>query len=183
MGKVYKAYGGLRLKQFIDAYKKGYDENTLSICNPNFTFAMAQIGGGFGGERHPACIEYPLIDIDPSTPETQPECHAILKIPCETPGQADCLSSGYRETLLPECRDPVSGLPLNPANPEPGSVPDLIRPCWYLFYDTTPTGCPDSSNGQRIAVLFEPERGPPPASLLTVKCLTCPDSDPECASP
>ena len=42
-GNIYKAYGGLRLKKFINAFK-GTDENVFSICNDDFTDAMTQIG-------------------------------------------------------------------------------------------------------------------------------------------
>ena len=181
-GKVYKAYGGLRLKQFIDAYKKGYDENASSICNSDFTAAMVQIGYGSIGVRHPACIDSPLVDTDPSTPEIDPECQVIEQIQCEMPGQANCLPSGYQEQSFPQCRDSL-GSHLDPANPQMESVPDDNRPCWYLGYDTTTMGCPASPNGARVFVLRKPGHIAPPGSLLRIACLTCPDSDPECASP
>ena len=179
-GSTYKAYGGLRLKQFIDGF--GANGARFSICSTDFTAAMTMFGGTMMDNRRPACIVYPLVDTDPGTPGTQPDCQAVQKISCETPGQGDCLSTGYRETLFPECRDQASGLPLNPADPELDSVPDDNRPCWYLYYDPNPmTGCPNAFNGQRITVLFKTGQMAPPDSLLTIQCLTRPDSVPECA--
>jgi hypothetical protein len=47
---VYKAYGGLRLKKFLDAFPQIDAQgnpvaNTFSICNADFSNAMLQIGG------------------------------------------------------------------------------------------------------------------------------------------
>jgi hypothetical protein len=179
-GKVYKAYGGLRLKQFIDAYKKGYDENASSICNSDFTAAMIKIGYAPIGISHPACLESPLIDTDPSTPELDPECQVIEEIQCETPGQGTCRPSGYQEQSFPECKD-SQGSRLEPANPQMESVPDDSRPCWLLSYDRSPTGCPDSPKGARILVLRKTGHIAPPGSLLRVACLTCPGDDELCS--
>ena len=181
-GRSYKAYGGLRLKQFIDAYKKGDDYSTSSICNPDFTNVMWQIAPGLGWDPNPRCINDPLIDIDPSTPEIDPECQVIEQIQCETPGQGTCRRSGYQEQSFPECKD-SHGSRLDPPNPQVESVPEDNRPCWYLGYDVMSASCPISFRGQRIHVLRKPGTIPPPGSLLTVKCFTCPDSDTECAFP
>jgi hypothetical protein len=43
-GNIYKAYGGLRLKKFLDAFKKPNETNVFSVCNPDFSEAMTQIG-------------------------------------------------------------------------------------------------------------------------------------------
>jgi hypothetical protein len=183
-GNIYKAYGGLRLKQFIDGFH--YNGAHFSICNSDFTYAMMMFSNGIANALKPACFVYPLIDTDPSTPDTQPDCQVIEQISCDTPGQGDCLSTGYRETLFPECRDPVSALPFDPAtltptSPQLASVPDDNRPCWFLYYDPDPTtGCPNAFNGQRITVLFKTGQMAPPDSLLTIQCLTRPDSVPEC---
>jgi hypothetical protein len=40
-GNIYKAYGGLRLKKFLDAFQKtnpqGTVQNTFSLCDADFT--------------------------------------------------------------------------------------------------------------------------------------------------
>ncbi len=41
-GNIYKAYGGFRLKKFIDSF--GNNGQRFSICNPDFSDAMTQIG-------------------------------------------------------------------------------------------------------------------------------------------
>ena len=48
-GNIYKAYGGFRLKEFVDTFKRNDGggvaiQNTFSICKSNFTDAMTQIG-------------------------------------------------------------------------------------------------------------------------------------------
>jgi hypothetical protein len=48
-GNIYKAYGGLRLKEFVDSFQKTNSSgvpirNTFSICKSDFTDAMTQIG-------------------------------------------------------------------------------------------------------------------------------------------
>jgi len=47
------------------------------------------------------------------------------------------------------------------------------RPCWYLSYDHSDTGCPLSPNGQRISALRKTGTVAPPGTMLTMKCLTC----------
>jgi len=178
-GNTFKAYGGLRLKQFIDAYKGGYDENTFSICNQDLTAAMTQFDLFVWDPRRP-CIDSPLIDTDPSTPEIDPECQVIEQRQCGTPGQGACLPSGYQEQSIPECRD-TQGNRLDPANPQWDSVSDDNRPCWLLDYDRSPAGCPTSPNGARILVLRKEGYVAPPNSLLRIACLTCPRDDQLCS--
>ena len=177
-GTSYKAYGGLRLKQFMDAF--GDHGQTFSICNPDYTAAMTQFGDAIVKVLKPACLDSPLIDIDPSTPEIDPECQVIEQIRCETPGQGACLVSGYQERSFSECRD-SQGNRLDPADPQLDSVPEDGRPCWYLFYDTSAAGCPTTPNGARILVLRKPGTIAPPGSLLRIACLTCPRVDQPCS--
>jgi hypothetical protein len=191
-GNIYKAYGGLRLKQFIDAYKKGNDQNTFSICNSDFASAMTQIGNAIAKVSKPGCVLFPLIDTQPSpAPGTargplQPECQVILRISCDTPGRGTCLPSGYIESPVPECKDPSSGLPFDPATVTPtsaqlDSVPDSNRPCWYLYYTTdSVVGCPEAYNGQRITALLPSGTQAPVGTLLAGKCLTCAWADQAC---
>jgi hypothetical protein len=177
-GNIYKAYGGLRLKNFIDAY--GDHGQTFSICNPDFTDAMTQIGDAIVRAMRPGCVPYPLMDTDPKAPGIQPECQAFDRIPCDLPGSGDCLVIGYTETPLPECTDD-QGNPLAPASPPIESVSENSRPCWYLSYATSPAVCSNAPKGQRISVLRRAGQPAPAGARLSLTCLTCPDSDPECA--
>jgi hypothetical protein len=177
-GNIYRAYGGLRLKKFIDAYKKDNDQNTFSICNSDFTSAMTQIGNAIVKVLKPGCVNYPLIDTDASTPNVvEPECQVLDRISCDKPNVDRCLSSGYEENRLLECIDPNTQRPLIPANAtsaqELNKIPDSSRPCWYLAYDKTPTGCPEAPNGQRILALRPSGTVAPAGTLLAMKCLTC----------
>ena len=186
---IYKAYGALRNKKFLDAFAKTDTQgnpvqNVFSICNPaNFTDAMTAIGNSIVQVLKPGCVQYPLIDTDPITPGTQPECQVVDRISCDTPGattpQGLCLTSGYVENPLPECMNGT--VPLTPTKPETNNVPDSARPCWYLYYDTSPTtGCPNAYLGQRITALRKTNQTAPAGTLLSMKCLTCARSDQKC---
>jgi hypothetical protein len=179
------AYGGLRLKKFIDAY--GDKGKVFSICNPDFTDAMTQTGSDLVRAMTivVGCVPFALADTDPNTPGVQPECQVVDKIACDTPGVGACLFTGYQENTLSECMDIEGGTsiaaPLNPANPQINNVPDGERPCWYLWYDTDPvTGCSGAPNGQRISVLRPTGSVAPAGSELVVNCQTCPASNPGC---
>jgi hypothetical protein len=184
-GNIYKAYGGLRLKKFIDAF--GDNGKVFSICNPEFADALSQTGGVLASaiKSDGGCVPSALLDADPNTPGIQPECQVLDKLACGVPGAGSCLVTGYQENYLSECMDiasaPASNLPLNPANPQINNVPDGERPCWYLWYDTDPvTGCSGAPNGQRISVLRPTGSVAPAGSELVVYCQTCPASNPGC---
>ena len=189
-GNIYKAYGGLRLKKFIDAFQKTYyatgpGPNTFSLCDDDFTKAMTEIGAATAIVLKPGCVQYPLMDTDPNTPGTQPRCRVIDQIACDTPGTPlNCLGAGYEEFYRDECIDPTTGLPLDPATAQDNlnKIPntDSARPCWYLYYDTSTAGCPDAPKGQRITVLRKSGETAPAGTLLSLSCMTCPASNPDC---
>jgi hypothetical protein len=187
-GNIYKAYGGLRLKNFLDAFQKidmrgNPVQNTFSVCNADFTIAMTAIANAIAQVLKPGCVQYPLLDTDPSTPGIQPECQALECIPCDSPGTGNCLSNGYEDYARSECIDPTTGLPLDPTNPQTAKVPDSARPCWYLYYDPDPnTGCPNAYMNQEIAVLRKTGTTVPPGTMLSMKCLTCARADQTCPS-
>jgi hypothetical protein len=56
------------------------------------------------------------------------------------------------------------------------------RPCWYLSYDHSDTGCPQAPNGQMISALRKTGAVAPTGTIVEGKCLTCPASDPTCAT-
>jgi hypothetical protein len=188
-GNIYKAYGALRLKKFIDSF--GDHGQTFSICNSNFANAMGQIGGAVAQVLKPGCVDYPLIDTDPIAPGTQPECQVFERVPCATPGQNACLESGFTETSLPECQD-GQGNHLDPASLDSSvasqaqidavlaTVDDASRPCWYLGYDHGIAGCSNVFNGQRVSALLPMGTVASPGTLLSMQCLTCPATDASC---
>ena len=201
---IYKAYGGLRLKEFVDSFKRIGENgkemvNTFSICKSNFTDAMKQIGQAIAKVLTPGCVPYPLIDIQPSVPDggipgpLQPECQATDHQPC---GDGN---GCYNDTSILECKD-SQGKPLDPNLLDPGTAAQPLhsrtqidavlntisqdqRPCWYLSYDHSDTGCPAAPNGQRISALRKTGTVAPPGTELQVKCLTCSNPDPNIACP
>jgi hypothetical protein len=189
-GNIYKAYGGLRLKQFIDAF--GDNGKVFSICNSDFTNAMQQIGDAIAQVLKPGCVQYPLIDTNSKTKDiTEPECQVRDRTPCKDVYKEGCLESLFKETKLAECKD-ASGNILDPASLDLGSaqaVQDVVdakisqdqRPCWYLSYDNTPTtGCSGSYKGQRISAARPNNTPAPPGTFLGMQCLTCASADQKC---
>jgi hypothetical protein len=181
-GNVYKAYGGLRLKKFIDAF--GAQGQTNSICNSDFSGAMVNFGNGIASmmQTRPICVEPALVDSNASTAGAQPDCQATLRTPCENPGQGACLPTGYQESPILECKD-VSDKPLSSQNPQPNMIPETNRPCWYLSYDLdSVTGCPNSFQGQKISVLAQTGETAAPGTMFGLSCLICQTAgDPRCA--
>jgi hypothetical protein len=183
-GNIYKAYGGLRLKRFIDAFGNG--GRTLSICNTDFTNAMAQVpdvGRSMMEVSSPGCIDAPLIDTDPNTPEIEPDCQVFYQSPCDTLGIAGCQQTGWATRPLSECKD-AQGKILDPASLEHSvysqaqidavlaTVSENLRPCWYISYDNSFLGCAASYDGQRISYLPTSGIVAHPGALLVAECLT-----------
>jgi hypothetical protein len=183
-GNIYKAYGGLRLKRFIDGF--GANGRTYSICENDLAPVMTEIGNRIGyavtQKLWPACIPAPLVDENRSLPGLQPDCVVKDRQPCEPTDGGACPSNGYLETALPQCTD-ASGNPLDPASPKISSVPVDAWPCWYLSYDKDPTtGCPNAPMGQVISVL-RPST-PSAGASLSLSCRTCSSADdPRCLAP
>jgi hypothetical protein len=177
-GNVYKGFGGLRLKQFIDAF--GTKGQTFSICNSDFTNAMQQIANAIVQVLKPGCVDFPLIDTDATTPITEPECQVVDRTPCSPAGVGNCLQTSVTETRMNECKD-ASGKNLDPSSPALATVSEGSRPCWYLSYDTNSvTGCPNSFKGQRITALRKTGQIAPPGTYLGMQCLTCARADQAC---
>jgi hypothetical protein len=193
-GNIYKAYGGLRLKEFVDSFQRTGEDgrviaNAFSICKANFTDAMKQIGHAIAKVLTPGCVDYLLVDAQPRTPEgmmpspVQPQCQAIDHQPC---GDGN---GCYTDTPILECKD-SQGKPLDPNLLDPGTPAQPLysrtqidavlntisqdqRPCWYLSYDHSDTGCPSAPKGQRISALRKTGTLAPPGTMLAMKCLTC----------
>jgi len=161
------------------------------------TDILVSLSGSGLGPR-PACVNFPLIDTVSNTPGVQADCQVRDRSPCAMPGQNGCLSSGHTEVSLPECKD-AQGKPLDPASLNPGAdsqplhtqaqidavlatVSEISRPCWYLSYDNSSSGCAAAYNGQRISALWPTGTVPPTGTILAISCLTCATYDPVCAT-
>jgi hypothetical protein len=178
-GNIYKAYGGLRLKKFLDAYRKQDETNLFSICNPDFSEAMTSIGNSLATVLSPTlrCVSLPIADADSDLPGIQPECQAMMKLSCDNPGTGDCQVSGYTETPVAQCWD-GEGHPLDLDNPRTDAVPGSARPCWYLHQDRMACG---DDPGKLMPKILTPEgRAVPAGTLLGMECMICPDGQPGC---
>ena len=189
-GNIYKAFGGLRLKQFIDAF--GSHGQTFSICDSDFTKALTQISQSIAAAMPmavpPGCVSAPLIGT--STPEiTVPDCQAQVRTPCDSPGVGGCLLTGYTENPLPECKDGQGNI-LDPSSLDPSvhgqaqvstllaNVSQDARPCWYLSYDNS--ACAGAYKGQRISALLPINSVAPSGTIVAMQCLTCSAADGNC---
>jgi hypothetical protein len=173
-GKVYPAY---RLKQFVDAFSRHDEVFSFSMCrDTNWVDAVTVVGDSMCcRDGRPSCVSYPLTDVDPNTPGVQPGCQVSLSIPGDDSGK--CGGQAAHEELVPECLDPASGLPVDPDNPrlQLDTIPEARRPCWYLVHDpNVVTGCPNTFENQKLALLFKTGQFPPQGGMWTASCQTSP---------
>jgi hypothetical protein len=170
-GSVYPAY---RLRRFIDAFSRWDDLGfATSMCGESWTDVMLSFGGVLMDQRYPACMTQPLVDGDPNTPDTQPDCQVSMMIPGDDSG--DCGGEPEHEVAVPECTDGVTGAPVNPQDPRAqlAAIPESLRPCWYLIHDSNPlVGCPDAFENQRLALLFKAGQSPPQGGTWSLTCRT-----------
>ncbi len=179
-GNTYKAYGGLRLKKFLDAFAHEEQTNVFSICRPdNFSDALKDIGTAIGKRIDTGCVSFPLADSDRDLPGLQAECAVTLRSACEDPGEGKCTFSGYEDTSIPQCRD-NQDRHLDVDDPRTDTVSEEVRPCWYLHHDTGAFGCTRFASGLRAVALLPGDAVPPPGSFLSMQCATCPDGQPGC---
>jgi hypothetical protein len=179
-GNIYKAYGGFRLKRFLNGFQQPNETNAFSICHPdNFPDAMASIGTALGKRLAPGCINYALADADPYHDGIQADCTVLQMVSCDEPGEGGCLLSGYQETAIAQCRDGQGDL-LDQDNPQTDVVSLEARPCWYLQHDVSELGCTRVPWSLRPMILTRDGGILRPGSLMAMKCATCPDDQPGC---
>jgi hypothetical protein len=170
-GNVYPAF---RLRSFFDVVseRRIHDWSPLSMCSDRWE-AVAWVAGWWGEFGRGACIDYPLIDRDPKTPEVQADCRISMTIAPDRFGV--CGGAAEHELQIPECADVATGLPVNPVNPRPqlDDIPADHRPCWYFVHNRDEEdGCPDAFEHQKLALLFKPGQVPPPGATWTATCRT-----------
>ncbi len=145
------ADSGLRMKQFIDAFAP--NSSVHSICNEDFSPALAAVGQLVGEFTNPICVTQPLVDRDPTTPAVDPDC--LVK-------DQRAFGNTLVDVPLPHCNAGQSK-----------------RPCW----DITPNPMTCSASGFQVNVFRPDGVVPPPGSKLAIKCRTCAGpNDPRCAS-
>jgi hypothetical protein len=160
------ATAGLRNAAFVKEF--GGNGLTFSICQPDFSDSMTQIGDSLAKKPYqPLCIADTLADVDSATPGLQPDCSVVLSTRTVDPSDSSKLI--FQDS---------SPLPMCPAGSSNGAV---ATACWQLTLDTTI--CPGS--GQLVELLRSASdlaSGSLPAgTILRAQCQICPTCDP--ASP
>jgi hypothetical protein len=154
------ATAGLRMSAFIDEFSP--TSLKFSICQPDFASSMKAIGDTIARKLCNLCVNYKLLDTDPSTLGLQPDCRVVWRTPSVDPTSPT--SVVYTESAaLPQC----------PAGASNGNV---TADCWQLVTDTA--SCPPS--GQSVSVLrtaqeiaSQPQLTP--GTKISMQCRTCPD--------
>jgi hypothetical protein len=100
----------VRIKEFIDAF--GTNGTIESICDSDFSPAMARIGDKIAGRFRHQCVEGPLVDRDRARPGMQANCEVF---------QETATANGMIRTSLRSCDD-------------------VGTPCWHVQADDTCPG-------------------------------------------
>jgi hypothetical protein len=100
----------VRLQQFIDAF--GVNGTVESICEGDFSPAMARIGDKIAGRIRHQCLEKPPVDNDPARAGLQANCEVY---------QESATSDGPIRTSIDSCDD-------------------ALPPCWRIQPDSTCPG-------------------------------------------
>ncbi len=144
----------------LNAFTKGFRNNTIhSICQPDLSAAMTEIGGKLRLLLENTCITSPLVDTKTGD-KVDPDCQVFDQVPL------DDGTNRYREVAIVPC-------------PEGGG--DGSRDCWVL------QGDPMCGSGYRTEVKRKKNGDgtdilPPAGTLQSIRCLTCPagSDDPRC---
>lgn len=152
------ATGGLRESAFIDAL----GGMKFSICEPDFSPAMASIGQALAAKTQSLCFDQKLLDVDLVTPGLQPDCRVVWRTPTEDPKDPSQIIYVENPASMPRC---AAG----------DTLGNVATDCWQLTTDTS--HCP--LTGQRIVVLrtaaeiaAQPQL--PAGTKIAMQCRSCP---------
>jgi hypothetical protein len=152
------ATAGLRNAAFIDEF--GANGLKFSICQPDFSASMKLIGDTIAKKLQNLCVDYKLIDTNPTADGVQADCRVVYRHPKEDPAD---------KTKIIFIEDPTSMLQCDPSKDD-NSQP--AYPCWKLVNDKTKC----KVNGQLINIVRAPaERNTPldPGTKVSMQCRTC----------
>ncbi len=105
-----EAAPSVRIQQFVEAF--GDNGTFESICDGDFSPAMARIGDKIAGRIRHQCLEQPPVDRDPARPGVQANCEV------------------YQETKTSD----------GPVRTSINSCDDASPPCWRIQSDSTCPG-------------------------------------------
>jgi hypothetical protein len=153
-GKPEVADPPIRLKFFLDQFPNR--STFASICQPDLTSALQQIGDLLKTVIGNPCIEGKLADVDPSTPEPDFDC-SVSSVTNPT-------AANRTETILARC----------PANGGAATDP----PCWHLVQEQPVNGvyaqCPLS---EHYLLKIERQDTLPPETHIVANCVTQVDAE------
>jgi hypothetical protein len=147
---------GLREAAFVDEF--GANGLKFSVCESDYSGAMKSIGAAMAKKLQNLCVDYTLVDMDPTQSGLQPSCNLRILTPTvDLSGKIIYVESAGS---LPQC----------PAGSINGNV---AEDCWQLDNDLD--RCP--VNGQLVTMLrtaSEVAAGPlAPGTKLHLSCRTC----------
>jgi hypothetical protein len=162
------ATGGLREAAFVDQF--GSNGMKFSICQRDFTAALATIGGALATKLQNLCVPYKLFDADVSQAGLQPDCRVVWRTPQVDPKDPTKVIYIENPNSLPRCA--------------PGAINgNVTEDCWQLVSDAT--RCP--TYGQMVQVLRtadELKANPqlPAGTKVGMQCRVCAtgSTDPAC---
>ena len=147
------ATAGLRLSAFVDEF--GYDGLKYSVCQPDFSAAIAGIGTAPIRELQDLCMGQKLVDTDLVQPGVQPSCDVWYLVP--DPDNPSCLYS--QSPPIPQC-----------------DAAQSVVPCWQVDHDYNQ--CPGAAGGgvgQLLNVTRAPETTFDEGVVVSARCQACPD--------
>ena len=156
----YGAYGGLRIKAFLDQFVEK-SRKAFSICEKDFGPAMTEIGKALAAKLKSLCVPYKLADSNTDTTELDPDCRVVDRIPEDKPDPNDSNKTitVYNEASksMPHCDSSQS-----------------VKPCWDLDL-TDSVNCPatDTVPSQKIEVARETGTSLTPGTKVGMQCVTC----------
>jgi hypothetical protein len=150
------AYGGLRIKAFLDEFPKD-SALTFSICERDYSEAMGNIGQALAHKLSNVCVPLSLFDADPNRVGFQPSCQVFDLLPMSESAGSVEMRTG---PTISHC-DVALGK----------------KPCWKLATDLK--RCPEmkSPGGNTILsqlLVVERLEPVPPNSRTVLRCQTLP---------
>ncbi len=168
-----KAAPPVRLAEFADEFKGETDDvNLFSVCNGDYTNAMASIAETIGRQVRPPCVETCVADADPIS--------VGLQHTCQVEEEYVTLAGETRSTTVPRCLDDGDGF----------AFPDGEDICYRSLTDAgndTERGgddmsatCVEEGWNLELAIERRDDAPPPPGARVQARCSVSRLTDVDC---
>lgn len=159
-GPIGRAMPPVRLRALVEAFQYGEERNMFSICQEDYTPALAPLAESLAIQPLPPCVPACVADMDPSTPDVlDPSCTLVQVAPQEY--------GAFEDVEIPPC--------------EPGEVmPDGHDACYMTRTgDAMDEYCYDSGYNLEYVILRREHVYIPPGTTVRVDCALsgCPAVD------